>query len=510
MTTMHISKSAKLYWNNYKYFPYERKLAESEVLNFIQASKFNETNEYIEIKGRIEADKLKQLAYFSHFQNNGHKEATFQYLSELKNGKNIATKRQSTRYSAHGLHEYKGKFNPQVVRSLLNILGVKSYNHILDPFCGSGTSLIECAHRGIAATGFDINPLAVYISNAKLKTLSVDPDIFFNKAERITRVFKNKIGTFKMPQPKTLRGIYLRKWFTNEMYNSISLIKRIIDEDDKQIASIFLTVASNLLRDYSLQEPSDLRIRKRYSPMPEKSFIASFEQALELHYQRILAAREVYGTPKTHSQAFLLDSRNLSSAKIFNSLKNKFYAAITSPPYATALPYIDTQRLSLVWLELCEPFDLLDLEAQLAGSRELRGKQKSIWNQKLEINENGLPESIVEYCRRLSKAISVSDGFRRQAMPSLLYRYFADMKQMFVETSKLLTKNGYYALIVGHNHTVLGGKRFDIDTPNFLTHIAERAGWNVESNTPLETYQRYGLHSTNSIASEALLILKAK
>ena len=82
--------------------------------------------------------------------------------------------RQNTRYSTHGIHRYKGKCNPQTSSHLLNITGADTGSRVLEAFCGSGTTLLECAHRGIAATGVDINPLAALISNTKLQALSID------------------------------------------------------------------------------------------------------------------------------------------------------------------------------------------------------------------------------------------------------------------------------------------------------------------------------------------------
>jgi len=88
-------------------------------------------------------------------------------------------RRQSTRYSVHGLHEYKGKFNPQIVRATANLLrlGLDRKAQILDPFCGSGTSLVEAAHMGWDALGTDINPLAILISNAKIQALKIQPTL---------------------------------------------------------------------------------------------------------------------------------------------------------------------------------------------------------------------------------------------------------------------------------------------------------------------------------------------
>ena len=72
-----------------------------------------------------------------------------------------------------------------------------------------------------------------------------------------------------------------------------------------------------------------------------------------------------------------------------------------------------------------------------------------------------------------------------------------------------IKKGAPFALIVGSNHTVLGGVRFSIDTPRHLTQIARSCGWEHEETIPLQTYQRYGYHMNNAILSEGLIILRA-
>ena len=100
------------------------------------------------LSGRCEAAQLRRLVYFSAAVSKGKRICTVQ--RELEQAGGSGHNRQATRYSVHGLHEYKGKFNPQVVRALLNILGIGESDRVLDPFCGSGTTLIECAHMGVA------------------------------------------------------------------------------------------------------------------------------------------------------------------------------------------------------------------------------------------------------------------------------------------------------------------------------------------------------------------------
>ena len=100
------------------------------------------------------------------------------------------------------------------------------------------------------------------------------------------------------------------------------------------------------------------------------------------------------------------------------------------------------------------------------------------------------------------------DGFRRQSVPILLYRYFASMRDALRSVGEVLRPNARFALIVGRNHTVLGGERHEIDTPAHLANMAAGMDWRIEERIPLQTYQRYGYHMNNSIAHETLLLLR--
>ena len=66
--------------------------------------------------------------------------------------------RRCLRYATHGLHEYRGKFFPQLVKSLINIGRVPVDGVVADPMCGSGTTLVESVLAGRTAVGLDMNP----------------------------------------------------------------------------------------------------------------------------------------------------------------------------------------------------------------------------------------------------------------------------------------------------------------------------------------------------------------
>lgn len=356
---------------------------------------------------------------------------------------------------------------------------------------------------GVDAVGTDINPLAVFLSNAKLLGLSVPPCELQKAHTSISARLRSFDGR-KAPHSSSARREYLLKWFDPEIYDEIEGVRAIILDIAGEMSPIFLSVASNLLREYSQQDPRDLRIRRRTSPLPSNSFTSALLDTLPQIIDRILSARKLIGSRAPLGRAVLCDVSELTA----DSGMRKFDAAITSPPYAMALPYIDTQRLSLVWLDLLAPNQILELEASLIGSRELRGNSKRELPQLLAANEAELPDQEYELCVKLEDLLSEEDGFRRRAVPSLLYRYFASMKANFSSVNRLMGEGAPYALIVGHNHTTIGGVRHDIDTPEHLSRLANAVGWKVEELIPLQTYRRYGYHVSNAVAAETLIILR--
>lgn len=498
-----------LTWNNYSYFPYEKEFAHREVLSLLAPKMLSQTGNGIKVTGKFSKKSLERLVYFKEYQINGKAEPTLQSLLENSCSTNGGKKRQSTRYSVHGLHEYKGKFNPQVVRGVLNLLGVPESANILDPFSGSGTTLIECAHAKMRAVGWDINPLAIYITNAKLKALSTPAIKLQHTFEVLAEKFNDNSIKIKLSTPSDdKRTEYLWSWFDQRHISKIERLRLLVKENAKDFDETFLALASDLLRDYSLQEPTDLRIRRRFSPYPDVTFWKAFQKKTLQFIDNLAATQELLGVLPLKNHAYLIDSRNLEKSSRLHTPKGGFQAAITSPPYATALPYIDTQRLSLVWLDLISPNEISSLEAKLTGSREFAQEQKTQWKEALLDNANNLPHDIYDYCMKLYRSLSPKDGFRRQSVPSLLYRYLSDMKKAFETVIVTMSPSAPFGLIIGHNKTSLSGKEFDIDTPSLLRKIAEETGWKHKESMLLQTYQRYGLHSANAVKAETLLIVE--
>jgi SAM-dependent methyltransferase len=514
----------RLLWNSYRYFPYERVLAKREaVCAFgIEPAEVDDGLEFSTLDAIPSA--APRLTYFNVVRNGKALVVPDQTKLEASangNGSawNPATtplpvlRRQSTRYSAHGLHEYRGKFNPQVVRAIGNLFCLEPGDCVLDPFCGSGTTLLESAHIGWNAVGIDINPLGVLIANSKLAAFNASLSVLERESEalvgRLDPVPDGSDWREHLPESE-----YLESWFPVRVLSKIRAILRSI-EAARPVAlqDVFRVVLSDICREISLQDPGDLRIRRRKKPADDYPAIKLFTESLRSKVGAVVRARQYVKPTKGTSQVAIggdtRDAAGVLGEMLGNRKRKSFDAAITSPPYATAMPYLDTQRLSLALLGMIESRELRQNEKRQIGNREIQDRERRELEEAIASNVAGLPDPVITFCQRLvTLADHKSHGFRRKNVPALVYKYLADMAAMFGSVRKVIKKGGRYALVVGRNATELQGENVVIDTPQLLADTAASRGWEVEEMTPFETYQRFDVHQSNSIRAEILLILR--
>lgn len=514
----------RLLWHDYRYFPYERMLALREA-RLLFGKQPEDDGDALRLNCSPAAGLVKRLTYFKAAEVAGRTLIPDQATLEASGNGNgqgwdqdsepiPSLRRQSTRYSAHGLHEYRGKFNPQVVRAIGNLLGFAPGAWVFDPFCGSGTTLLEAAHIGWNAIGIDINPLAVLIANAKIAAFNASPANLAHESnaieKRLTPIPDGSDWREHLPEPE-----YLEKWFPVSVLIQLRAILRAIEKaKPTPLQDVFRVVLSDICREVSLQDPGDLRIRRRKNPADNYPAVKMFLDSLRARVASIVRARQ-HVQPKagTQQQAVFADTRYAArTVRVFlrNRRRQVFDGAITSPPYATAMPYLDTQRLSLALLGLMGSRELRNGEKKLIGNREIQDKERSNLEGQIEANAAELPDAVIAFCRKLlNLADHATHGFRRRNVPALAYKYLADMASMFGSVLEVIRSKGRYALLVGRNSTELRGQEILIDTPQLLATVAESRGWQVEEMLSFETYHRYDVHQSNSIREEVLVILRA-
>lgn len=519
---------ALLEWRRYRYFPYELDLARLEAERLFGTTPRDDARGVRIASSAFRPDVADRLTYFGRaVQPNGNvivpRQARLEATAHIRD-----QHRQATRYSAHGLHEYKGKFNPQVVRAIGNILGLRENAWVLDPFCGSGTTLLECAHTGWNARGIDRNPLAVRVARAKLRALRSADGALQHMAEAVARaldgpplslsgerpisntVIEQRLGPRWLEElPST---VYLLSWFPVPVLAQVVAILRVLRKVVSAVEdqAVFEVILSDHLRNASYQEPADLRIRRRKSPQQNYPLVSWYLETLSERITRVARARQTLGSISGQQDALLADICSTCLPSTPGFPPGGFDAIITSPPYETALPYIDTQRLSLILFGDIKATEVQATEKALIGAREIGGRERHELEEMIRTGDRDLPRSVIGICQELLHAASKpGNGFRRRNRPALVYRYFRSMARFFTTVVSAVRPAGYVALVVGPNRTALGGKEFRIDTPSLLIAVAEHLGYTLVEQRSMDAYPRYDLHQQNSIVAEKLIIVAA-
>lgn len=441
---------------------------------------------------------------------------TAQALTEMNHhsGRGSRPTRQATRYLVHGLHEYKGKFNPQTARALINTIDPEA-TAVMDPFCGSGTTLIEGMRLGLSATGIDQNPLAAWISRIKVQTLVLAGDRnlvrrFDTLAERLTDVVQSTQQGGRIVTPTNVNDEdddYLRHWFPESVLAALWGGIQVCRETDDPLADVALLCISNIVRQVSWQLPEDLRVRRRPTGWEPPPVVGLLTEALA---RARLALVETAGAPRLDSvpTAVVQLGSSRDAALVERAWSEGRRLVVTSPPYATALPYIDTDRLSIVLLGLGAAVEIRRLEQELTGSREWPTREAHAWRDAMTQNTVGLPDDILKVLERIEKNNRVTEaGFRRRAVPALLYRYFAHMGETLEALARTMDSGEKVVMVVGSNRTGHGDRQIEVRTPDLLGQLSKSRGFAYSERIPLETFARFGMHSKNAVNAEDAVVM---
>jgi len=236
----------------------------------------------------------------------------------------------STGYGTHGLFPYRGKFHPQLIKGLLNILSIQPGEVVLDPMCGSGTLNVEASIIGINSFGIEKSPFCVLMSKVKYEALKVNSAHLSSILNNMNKNFKTLINSKKLPV-----GFSYQDYFEPE--KTITLLA-FLDA---------MGYARRCSKSIDILFPSVL---KRYVGQ-----VNSFIQAREKLNLELGNARFEIG-----------DARSLP-------LEDKSVdAIITSPPYSFAIDYAENDRPQLEYLN----FDISKLKNEMIGLKGKNIKEK--------------------------------------------------------------------------------------------------------------------------------------
>jgi len=343
----------------------------------------------------------------------------------------VDAKRTETNYITHGYHRYPAKFIPQIVQKLIYDY-TSPGDTVVDPFGGCGTTLVEAKLAGRKSYGFDINPIAKLITQAKItpirpKTLNKSLDKFLNIYELIS---------LKSPTININRITY---WFDeaataelNRIYVAIKKLK------DYKVRRLYLCVFSHILKNCSRW------LMKSTKPQIDPNKVIPAPLNVFLHHLRSIINRnnQFYSILRQNKTIDVRTKMRIAdSTKKLPIPPNSVDLIVTSPPYVTSYEYADLHQLSLLWFANDQKYfkkwgrhtkDFNGFRKKFIGTSIRKAKRKELLNSMLGE-------------KMITKLLSVDVSVARS-----VEHYFSDMNKSFNEMFRILKPGSKVCIIIGN------------------------------------------------------------
>jgi len=252
-------------------------------------------------------------------------------------------------------HWHPGRFVSQVPAALIGTLSSPG-DVVLDPFVGSGTTLVEAQRLGRQSIGVDLNPVSCLVSEAK--TLRLPSAEISARLKRLTTDATAALGPLRFFQREVARArpqqVQLEKWYNARVAHDLvtlwELVHSYVDQVDRLLgvfglSAILLTVCREtrhwgyVCDNTTPVGESGQDVLRCYSKV-----LAELEQSYKMRDLE-LAAR---GTAGKIAEACVI--RGDAREKIADLEPGSVDLVVTSPPYFGVCDYIKAQRLTLEWL----------------------------------------------------------------------------------------------------------------------------------------------------------------
>jgi SAM-dependent methyltransferase len=399
--------------------------------------------------------------------------------------------------ATHLLHSYPAKLLrhiPALVVSSPQLCPEKAL--VLDPFCGSGTTLVEAFLAGRSATGIDVNPLAVLISKVKTTPIQA-PDAYRGLKQVLARARQDGIGGRSHSDRLTY-------WYHDRQLQELCCLRDALAVvTDQQTLDLMKVALSATARDVSLANPRisvPVRLRPEAYPkdhalrdrlatrlnrLERVNVVAAFSEAAEKAIGSVERLR-----PFASGQTV---SAELGDARSAATDPSQVDLILTSPPYLGAQKYIRATSLNLLCLEIADSAELKRLQKQSIGREFFRKEEYA------DARATGIKDAdrVISRCR-------ASNPMRAH----LAAEYLADMRSALAAMVARLRTGGALVLIVGGNQ--LCGEEFD--TPAYLRTLCVELGLTVELQL-IDTIRSRGLmtrrnREASPIAAERVLVFR--
>ncbi|MGA2975207.1 MAG: DNA methyltransferase [Spirochaetia bacterium] len=408
----------------------------------------------------------------------------------------------------HDWYRFVLSFPPHLVRKYAVQFGVDEDATILDPFCGTGTTIVECQKAGIPSIGIEALPMPAFASKVKT-TWSLDPDMFVRHARRTAERALGILDKQGIPDDPALPiapctadlRTLPEEEFRLLLKDSISplpLHKTLVlldcinqDADAPSHDHEILALAKALVMSIG---------NLRFGPevgIGKKKENTSVIQPWLSNVRAMATDLATLHTESPHQSVIhRADSRFLTSILTPRSIS----AVFTSPPYPNEKDYTRTTRLETVILGLAH--NMSDLRA---SKRSLvRSNTRSVYRNDMDDELVKLNSTIQRLAREIEDRrirMGKTSGFER-----LYHRvtklYFGGMAQHLASLRGVLRPGAFLGYVVGDQASYL---RVMIRTGHILGEIAESLGYKVEA---IDLFRTRLATATGEQLREEVLVLR--
>lgn len=412
---------------------------------------------------------------------------------------------RSDRYT-HLIHTYPAKLLAHIPYFFLNnTYFSKEGDTVLDPFCGTGTVLLEANLAGRNALGADANPLARMIASVKTKRLNDD---------RLNAILKTLIHRAKLFRNVEYPNVVNRDfWFSASTQFQLAKIRRAINElPNDEYKAFFEVCFSNCIKKVSYADPRIAvpvklnpdrfekgseqykKIKNRISELKSVDVLNKFKTICSDNIARVNKLSCI--SSKISSKIISENAQTLTAAIGNSALLNdsSIDMILTSPPYAGAQKYIRSSSLNLGWLGLTETEDLKSLDKRSIG------------------RENYLSTEIKE----IKTGINSADMLLKKLFPLnkqrayIVGNYLLEIKVALDESIRVLKNGGYFIIVIGNNKVC----NCEFNTQEYLTEYVEGKGLELQFKL-IDDIKSYGLMTKRNktadiISREWILVFKKK
>jgi DNA modification methylase len=386
--------------------------------------------------------------------------------------------------AAHDWYRFVLSFPPHLVRQYIQQFRLESASMLLDPFCGTGTTLVESKKLGIPSAGIESHPMSHFASCIKVDW-NVDPNLLVlaarEIADEVLASFRRTgisdefgSGTRKISKLKTLPAQNFKLLLTDSisplpLHKTLVLLEAIgMRHESRYFGALRLALAKALVNTISnLHFGPEVGVSKA---KPDAPVILPWLSQVEAMAADLRTLGQLSSTSAIAHRA---DSRQ----DLLNILRpGSIDAVITSPPYPNEKDYTRTTRLESVLLGFISTKE----ELQAVKKGLVRSNTRSVY--KLDDDHKwvkGHPEidRIASEIEERRIQMEKTSGFERM-YARLTKLYFGGMARHLAELRKVLRPGAHLAYVVGDQASYL---RVMIRTGQILGGIAQALGYELEN-----------------------------